>query len=578
MNISGQADEPWLLRGRRPMIAIGVHDGLGARIAEDTGFAVVWLSSLEMSASAGIPDANLLTMTDCAERAREIRRACRIRVIADCDNGYGNAHNVIHMTRILEQSGVDGICIEDKAFPKVNSFFKCRQHQVSKKEFIGKIQAAVSTRRSKSFSIIARVESLIAGEELSHALDRAKAYEEAGADAILIHSKSREADEILAFLERWNCEKPIAVVPTTYTSLTANDLHAAGASLIIYANHGLRASISAVTETFRTIARDLHTANVEKKIASMERVFELQGLPEFRKNEALFISEIQSTPRVLRLEQLTRSTIQVDDGSLEEIVARCHKHLTFDNVALIKGLPGVPSVVIDFLERIGPAGDSYNLDEKSIHPKLNRVRYRPTDLYSLHGRAGDLPPHSARSWSINRNKYFAMYMLDPGLRGLPSGQNGETRLVWWQDVLLEMQRRNPESFVEDLVLLMETNIKIPANNVVEDVSDTPLIFSLNQSDGELDLGIRMKADILEKIVRLRDRLGDSYSRYLYALTRLVEATQVPEISLQFLMEAGDLLIIDNLRLGHGRYSIPYGREYNGQTYLNQRELWSTTVA
>lgn len=567
----------WLSRRERPSLAIGVHNALGARLAAEAGFDAVWLSGLELSTSAGLPDANLLTMTECADRAREIRRSCDINIIADCDNGYGNAHNVMHLVRVYEQAGVNAICIEDKCFPKVNSFVGERHIQVSIDEFVGKIKAAVAARRD-ALAIIGRIESLISGAGICDAIERAEAYWAAGADALLVHSKAKSPHEILEFLKLWDSRCPVVVVPTTYPSITARELHAAGASFVIYANQGIRASIVAMTDTFATIARDHHTMNVEGRIAPLKRVFFLQGLADFHSNEAQFIPPSPPTPPAVRAKQLISLAIESKGMPLEVISTKCLDHLTNEHVVLIRGLPPQPNILIDLLERIGPTGESYGLDHQGVHPRLNRVRYRPDDKNSLHGLGDILPPHSARNWSVRPHRYFAMYLLDPGFRGLPLGQNGETRLVWWRDVLLEARRRYPETFDEDFDLLMSTNVNISANNVIEETANSPLLYPLDDALDPFDVGVRLKADILNKIVSCHTTLGERYTRYFSALERIVLTSQLPEVSLCFPMEAGDLLVIDNRRIGHGRFDFLKVRTVEGHSEINRREIWSTTVS
>ena len=277
------------LQADSPVITIGVHNPLGARLAQEAGFDAVWVSGLELSAAAGVPDANILSMRDFLDSARQISESITLPVICDCDTGFGNAMNVMSVVRQYEAAGVAAICIEDKVFPKLNSFAKGKQKLVSKSEFVGKIEAAKHAKTNDDFTIIARTEALIAGAGMSEALDRARAYATAGADVILIHSKSPNPDEVCDFLKYWDHETPIAVVPTTYPQLNADELAERGASLVIYANHGIRASIQAISDTFAQIKNERSTVNAEKSIASVARIFELQDMASFREHEARFV-------------------------------------------------------------------------------------------------------------------------------------------------------------------------------------------------------------------------------------------------------------------------------------------------
>ena len=273
----------------RPVVAMGGHDGLSAKLAEEAGFGAVWASGLEISTSAGVPDANILTMTEFLRAAREMNEATRLPIVVDCDTGFGNSNNVIHMVRQYEASGVAAVCIEDKLFPKVNSFVPGRQELAPAWEFAGKIMAAKNSQQTEDFVVIARLEALIAGASVDEALRRAEIYHRAGADMLLIHSKSKTPDVILEFLKRWDRQSPIAVVPTTFPQLTVEDWRSVGVNLVIFANHGLRAAIKAVQETYSKIIAAGSTLPVEQEIAPMSKVFELQGMPAMKLDEERFL-------------------------------------------------------------------------------------------------------------------------------------------------------------------------------------------------------------------------------------------------------------------------------------------------
>lgn len=270
---------------------MGAHNGLGARLIERTGFDGVWASGLEVSTAFGLPDANILTMTENLEAARAIHEATRLPVICDCDTGYGNASNVRHMVRRYEAAGLAAIVIEDKIFPKVNSFIPDGQDLAPIGEFVGRIQAAKATQNSPDFMVFARVEALIAGMGLEEALRRANAYADAGADGIVIHSKSASPDEIMAFASSWKRPVPLVSIPTTYYRVTAEELQKAGFSMVIYANHGLRAAIRAMESTFRQIRQTGTTAGAEPQIATLKEVFELQGMKDVKEDERRFSGE-----------------------------------------------------------------------------------------------------------------------------------------------------------------------------------------------------------------------------------------------------------------------------------------------
>src|SRR2546430_3078367 len=189
--------------------AVGAHNGLGAVLAEQAGFDAVWASSFEISAARALPDASLLTMTDYLQTAQELARACELPIIADCDTGFGNALNVAHAVREYEAAGIAGICIEDKTFPKVNSFAKHSQPLTSVEDFAHKVGTGKSVQQTADFLLIARTEAFIAGYGVDEVLRRAHAFVAAGADAILVHSKESTPRQLLEFLDRWAASPPV---------------------------------------------------------------------------------------------------------------------------------------------------------------------------------------------------------------------------------------------------------------------------------------------------------------------------------------------------------------------------------
>lgn len=271
-----------------PAKFIGAHSGMGAALAQRAGFDGIWASGLEISTSAALPDANILSMNEFLGAAKQIRRACELPVLCDCDTGFGNSNNVIHMVREYEAAGIDGVCIEDKTFPKTNSFIGQGQVLAPIAEFVGKILAAKNAQRDPDFVVVARVEALIAGLGQEEAMRRATAYAEAGADAILMHSKSKDPEEVMTFLRSWKGRTPVVLVPTTYPTL---DLAAAGAlncRLVIYANQGLRAAVTAMESVFDEILETGSTSSVEPRIAPLSTIFDLQGMPRLKKLESQF--------------------------------------------------------------------------------------------------------------------------------------------------------------------------------------------------------------------------------------------------------------------------------------------------
>jgi len=273
--------------------AMSAHNPLCARLAAEAGFEAVWASGFELSASLCLPDANLVSMDQHLEVVRAMAQAIQAPIIADIDNGFGNAINVMHAVRRYEQAGAAAVVMEDKVFPKMTSLAQdVRQELVSIAEFQGKLEAARAARApgEAPLVLVGRTEALIAGLGLEEALSRARAYAEAGADLILVHSKRSTPDEIEAFIARWDGEVPLALVPTAYPTFSrarARELGRVG--LIIYGNHAIRAAVAAMQATFAAIRRDGHAAGVEGGIAPLDEMFRLQGMDELREAEAAFL-------------------------------------------------------------------------------------------------------------------------------------------------------------------------------------------------------------------------------------------------------------------------------------------------
>lgn len=255
---------------------MGAHDALGALIVERTGFDGVWASGFEISASAGFPDANLLTMTEVVDRAARMATAVRVPVLLDADTGYGNVNNVRRLVAKCERDGIAGICLEDKVYPKLNSFVEGNQQLVPAGDFAAKLIAARAERTS--LVIVARTESLITGNGMDDALHRAAVYEAAGADALLIHSKVDTAREIREFCARYNGSLPVLVVPTTYPDVTTRELREHGVGGVIYANQGLRGAALAMMSVAKRIFASDSAYPVESDLLPMSAIYDLQGM------------------------------------------------------------------------------------------------------------------------------------------------------------------------------------------------------------------------------------------------------------------------------------------------------------
>lgn len=279
-----------LLASPRPEFLMEAHSGLSARIVEEAGFGGIWASGLSMSAAFGVRDNNEASWTQVLETLEFMADATTIPILVDADTGYGNFNNVRRLVRKLEQRGVAAMCIEDKLFPKTNSFINGEaQPLADTNEFAGKIRAAKDTQSDPDFCVVARVEALIAGWGMDEAIGRAEAYAQAGADAVLIHSKLSTAEEILEFMRRWSAPCPVVIVPTKYYRTPTSAFAEAGVSVVIWANHLLRASVRAMQDTAARIYAAQSLAEVEPHVATVDEVFRLQDAAELQVAERLYL-------------------------------------------------------------------------------------------------------------------------------------------------------------------------------------------------------------------------------------------------------------------------------------------------
>jgi phosphoenolpyruvate phosphomutase len=267
------------------------HNGLSARIVKEAGFKGIWGSGLSISAQFGVRDNNEASWTQVVDVLEFMADASDLPILLDGDTGYGNFNNMRRLVRKLEQRGIAGVCIEDKQFPKTNSFLNGeRQPLADIEEFAGKIAAGKDTQTDPNFSIVARVEALIAGWGMDEALRRAEAYRVAGADAILIHSKLSKPDEILTFAREWGRRSPLVIVPTKYYSTPTDVFRNAGISTVIWANHLVRSAASAMQNVAKEIFESQTLVNVEDRVISVNELFRLQDADEYSAAERLYLS------------------------------------------------------------------------------------------------------------------------------------------------------------------------------------------------------------------------------------------------------------------------------------------------
>jgi len=271
----------------KPILKVGgAFDAMSAKLVEINGFDAIWAGSFAISATHAVPDASIMTMTEFLQVARSMVDSCNIPIIADCDTGFGGPSNVAHLVKQYEQAGVAGISIEDKVFPKQNSLLENgKQELISEKDFVAKIIAGKKVKQNHDFMIIARTEALIAGLGVDEALKRATAYENAGADAILIHSRNKTPNEIFEFCDLWKGVIPLIVVPTSYGSVKINELISHKIKMVIYANQTLRIAHKSMSKLLNKLKNVQSLDEISEDMSSMDDIFELQKMFDVKLQE-----------------------------------------------------------------------------------------------------------------------------------------------------------------------------------------------------------------------------------------------------------------------------------------------------
>jgi len=270
----------------KPIIRImEAHNALSALIVEnmksDTGveYDGMWSSSLTDSTSKGKPDIEAVDVSTRINTINEIFEVTTKPMIYDADTG-GIAEHFAFTVRTLERTGVSAVIIEDKTGLKKNSLFgnDVAQTQDTIENFCQKIKTGKKAQITDDFMIIARIESLILEKGMDDAITRAKAYIEAGADGIMIHSRQKSPNEILEFctiLREYNENIPIVVVPTSFNQITAKELGEAGVNVVIYANHMLRAAYPGMMKVAKSILANDRSLEAEKELLSINEILEL---------------------------------------------------------------------------------------------------------------------------------------------------------------------------------------------------------------------------------------------------------------------------------------------------------------
>lgn len=326
------------------------HNGLSAKIVEEAGFKGIWGSGLSISAALGVRDNNEASWTQVLDVLEFMADATNIPILLDGDTGYGNFNNMRRLVKKLEQRDVAAVCIEDKLFPKTNSFIGGEAQPLADiDEFCGKIKAGKDAQGDDDFSIVARVEAFIAGWGLKEALRRAEAYRQAGADAILVHSKKSDPSDVEAFMKEWGDRHPIVIVPTKYYTTPTDLFRQWQISLIIWANHNVRAAVTAMQETSRKIFEEESLRSVDPKMVKVAELFRLQGAAELQEAEKLYLpasgvdinAVLLAASQGERLGELTReipkALLKVDGKSILDTQIEDFNHVGIKDITVVRG-------------------------------------------------------------------------------------------------------------------------------------------------------------------------------------------------------------------------------------------------
>lgn len=272
----------------KPVVKIlEAHNALSALIAENTqvernghqvSFDGIWSSSLTDSTAKGKPDIEAVDVTSRLHTVNDIFEVTTKPMIFDADTG-GRVEHFAYTVRSLERTGISAVVIEDKTGLKKNSLFgnEVDQTQESVEKFCHKISSGKQAQTSDDFMIIARIESLILEAGIEDALFRAKAYVEAGADGIMIHSRHKDPSEIIEFMQKFRAQDtttPVVVVPTSFNSVTTEEFEQMGVNIVITANHMLRAAYPAMLKVAKLILKNGRSLEAEPDCMSIKDILE----------------------------------------------------------------------------------------------------------------------------------------------------------------------------------------------------------------------------------------------------------------------------------------------------------------
>ena len=376
------------------------HNGVSAKIVQEAGFRGIWASGLSISAQFGVRDNNEASWTQILENLEFMSDATTIPILLDGDTGYGNFNNMQRLVRKLEQRKIAAVCIEDKLFPKTNSFIKGgAQPMADMQEFCGKIKAGKDAQTDPDFCIIARVEAFICGWGLTEALRRAEAYHQAGADGILIHSALSVPDEILGFKQEWGNRCPVVIVPTKYYATPTDIFRQHGFSIVIWANHMLRTSVAAMQKTARTLKEQEHLLSIEDKVAPVSEIFRLQNAEELQEAEDRYLPKGAENTCAIVLaasrgdelgeltEQLPKTMVNIQGAPILSHIVDAYNAVGIKDIVVVRGYKkeavNLPHLIYVDNEDFAETGELDSL-LKALQSRKGRLTTRsfPMETYS----------------------------------------------------------------------------------------------------------------------------------------------------------------------------------------------------
>jgi len=372
-----------ILEKKGNAVGLEAHSGLSGIVVEKSEFDFVWESSLTDSASKGLPDASIVSNESRLHTIEEILNVTTKPMIVDGDTG-GDEDNFRFLVKRLENQGVSAVIVEDKIFPKRNSFGGTVGAGMEDPDtFSKKLLIGMNTKSTSDFLIIARLESLIAGLGMEETMSRTEKYINSGIDGIMIHSKLKTPDEIIEFIPKYEalCSKLgrrpyLIAVPTTYNSISDKELIDLGVDIIIHANHLSRASFQSMLDTAKLISESGRSLESDENIASVKELFSAVGYDKILERDS------EKTPNISAI--IASAGNQSDDDKPRSLVNISGKPLVYHQIETLKKV-GIENIVmtvndLDKFEDIQNSGakiieSNFPEEKKLLHSIMSADKY-----------------------------------------------------------------------------------------------------------------------------------------------------------------------------------------------------------